>query len=52
MPAAALIVVVIRMCDKALMFAGTGDEALMFAGMCDEALMFAGTCDEAVAGMG
>lgn len=42
MPAAALIVVVIRMCDK----------ALMFAGMCDEALMFAGTCDEAVAGMG
>lgn len=42
MPAAALIVVVIRMYDK----------ALMFAGMCDEALMFAGTCDEAVAGMG
>ena len=42
MPAAALIVVVTRMCDK----------ALMFAGMCDEGLMFAGTCDEAVAGMG
>lgn len=42
MPAAALIVAVTRMCDK----------ALMFAGMCDEALMFAGTCDEAVAGMG
>lgn len=41
MPAAVLIVVVTRMCDK----------ALMFAGMCDEALMFAGTCDEAVAGM-
>lgn len=42
MPAAALIVVVTRMCDKALIFAGT----------CDEALMLAGTCDEAVAGMG
>ena len=42
MPAAALIVVVTRMCDEALMFAGT----------CYEALMFAGTCDEAVAGMG
>ena len=42
MPAAALIVVVTRMCDEALMFGGT----------CDEALMFAGTCDEAVAGMG
>ena len=42
MPAAVLIVVVTRMCD----------EALMFAGMCDEALMFAGMCDEAVAGMG
>ena len=42
MPAAALIVVVTRMCDEALMFAGT----------CDESLMFAGTCDEAVAGMG
>ena len=42
MPAAALIVVVTRMCDEALMFAGT----------CDEALMFAGTFDEAVAGMG
>lgn len=28
MPAAALIVVVIRMCDKALMFAGTCDEAV------------------------
>lgn len=42
MPAAALIVVVTRMCDKALMFAGT----------CDEALMFAGVCDESVAGMG
>ena len=42
MPAAALIVVVIRTCDEALMFAGT----------CDEALMFAGVCDESVAGMG
>lgn len=31
MPAAALIVVVIRMYDKALMFAGTCDEAV--AGM-------------------
>lgn len=33
MPAAALIVVVTRMCDKALMFAGMCDEALLFAGM-------------------
>ena len=52
MPAAALIVVVTRMCDEALKFAGTCDKALMFAGTCDEALMFARTCDEAVAGMG